>query len=89
MEKVMKVNFKVHGVSKGFANARTEIDGETITASVPCLEVELTTVAERSGSLTLRFVGSSMEQAAELFKQDALLSADFVGEKDYSAEKKA
>jgi hypothetical protein len=86
----MKVDFKVHGVSKGFANARTEIDGETITASVPCTEVELTTVAERSGSLTLRFVGSAMGQAEELFKKDALVSAEFTGAKEsYPAEKKA
>ena len=73
----MKVEFKVHGVSKGQANVRTEVDGEPITASVPCLEVEMTTVAERSGSLTLRFVGSAMEEARELFQPDAVLTANF------------
>lgn len=83
----MKVDFKVHGVSSGFANARTDVDGETITASIPCTEVELTTVAERSGSLTLRFVGSAMEQAKQLFKPDALVSADFTS--SAPAEKKA
>lgn len=73
----MKVNFKVHGVSDGFANVRTEVDGETLTASVPALEVELVTEAERSGSLTLRFVGSAINDARELFTKDAKISADF------------
>jgi hypothetical protein len=77
MESEMKVDFKVHSVARAAANVRTEVDGEPITAQVPCLEVELTTVAERSGTLTLRFVGSSMEEAKEMFKQDAVISASF------------
>lgn len=73
----MNVDFRVHGVAKGSANVRTEVDGETLTASVPALEVELVTVSDRSGNLTLRFVGSSIEAAAELFKPDAEISATF------------
>lgn len=73
----MKVDFKVHGVSRGSANTQHEEDGEVITATLPCLEVELTTVAQRSGSLTLRFVGSAIEQAKELFQPDAVLTATF------------
>lgn len=73
----MKVDFKVHGVAAGYANVRTEVDGEALTASVPCLEVELVTMSERSGSLTLRFVGSAMEEAKEMFSADKVLSATF------------
>lgn len=80
----MNVEFRVHGVSNGNANVRTEVDGEPITATVSCLEVELVTIAERSGSLTLRFVGSAMEEAKALFVQDAKLTATFAGAKDYS-----
>ncbi len=68
----MKVEFKVHGVAKGMANVRTEVDGETLTAAIPCVEVELVTIAERSGSLTLRFVGSAMEEAVEKFTPDSV-----------------
>ncbi len=73
----MKVEFKVHGVAQGTANIRTEIEGEMLTASVPCLEVELVTVAERSGSLTLRFVGAAIEEAKEIYVKDAVLTGTF------------
>lgn len=73
----MKIDFKVHGVSKGNANVRTEVDGEAMTATVPCTEVELVTLSERSGNLTLRLVGDAMARAAELFKQDTIVTATF------------
>lgn len=73
----MNVDFRVHSVAKGFANVRTEVDGEMLTASVPSLEVELVTVSERSGTLTLRFVGSAIEAAADLYKQDAEINGTF------------
>lgn len=68
----MKIEFKVHGTSKQQVNAATQIDGETIMAQVPCFEVELVTVAERSGSLTLRFVGSAIEEAQSKFAPDSV-----------------
>ena len=77
----MKVEFKVHGTSMGNANMRADVDGETLTGTVPCFEVELTTVAERSGTLTLRFVGSSIDGAKELFSKDAMITADFSSQK--------
>ena len=73
----MNVEFKVHGVSNGSTNVATVVDGEDITASVPCLEVELVTTSDRSGNLTLRFVGSSIAEARELFGKDAVLTASF------------
>lgn len=72
----MKVEFKVHGIAKGAANVRTDVDGEMLTASVPCVEVELVTVSERSGSLTLRFVGASMEEALKRFTPDSIHTWD-------------
>lgn len=82
----MKVEFKVHGVSRSRANVSTEVDGEAMTASVSCLEVELVTTNIRSGNLTLRLVGSQIKEAEDLFKQDAVIVADF--DLPYEEEKK-
>lgn len=82
----MNIDFKVHGVSKGNANVPTEVDGEPMTATVPCLEVELVTTSPRSGNLTLRLVGDAMKSGADLFKQDAVLTATFAS-KEESGEK--
>lgn len=73
----MKVGFRVHTVAESRANARTEVEGEMLTASIPCLEVELVTIQERSGTLTLRFVGSAMEDARKMFTADKVIYADF------------
>jgi len=73
----MKIEFRVHGVSRSRANVPTEVDGEMMTASVPCLEVELVTTNTRSGNLTLRLVGAQIADGEELFKQDAVITADF------------
>ena len=73
----MKVDFLVHTVSNQSANVPTEVDGEAMNASVPCLEVELVTKLERHGTLTLRFVGGGIAEAKELFKPDAYITADF------------
>jgi hypothetical protein len=77
METAMKIDFKVHGVSKGQANVPTMVEGESITGQVPCLEVELTTVLERNGSLTLRFVGASIDEAQAFYTKDKVLTATF------------
>lgn len=76
----MKVKMRVHGVSNGNANAQTEVDGEMLQASVPCLEVELVTVSQRHGSLMLRFTGSQIEEARELYKTDRSIVATFEGD---------
>src|SRR5690349_2642170 len=73
----MDVEFVVHSVAQAQANVQTQVDGETMTAQVPCIEVELATVAERSGTLTLRLVGSGMAAAKDLFKPDAKITATF------------
>ena len=73
----MKVDFRVHGVASSFANVKTEVDGEQLNASVPSLEVELVTVSERNGNLTLRFVGGGIEDAKKLFQPNAVVSAEF------------
>jgi len=73
----MKVNFNINGVSKGNAGVNTEVAGEPMRASVPCLEVELIAADGMSGSLTLRFVGGSMQEAQDVFKPGKKISADF------------
>ncbi len=68
----MKVEFKVHGISKGTATVKTEVDGEEVTASLPSLEVELVSVKQRHGNIVLRFVGQEMAEAQDKFKQDGV-----------------
>jgi hypothetical protein len=74
----MKVEFKVHGVSQGSAHATAQVDGETVQSTTPCLEVELVSAKDRDGNLTLRFVGSKIEEAKAMFKPDAVIEAEFV-----------
>lgn len=76
MESEMIVEFRVHTVAEARANVRTEVEGEMLTASIPCVEVELTTVQERSGTLTLRFV-TAMDEARQFFTADKIVHADF------------
>jgi hypothetical protein len=85
----MKVEYKVHGVAKGMANVPTEVDGEPITASVPCLEVELVTVSQRHGNQTLRFIGSQMAEAEELYKPDAEIMVTFEAKSAPESEAKS
>ena len=70
------VQFKVASVTQGHANARTEIDGESVSALVPCLEVELVQVG-RGRSFTMQVVGAAMEEAKNMFKPDAEITASF------------
>jgi hypothetical protein len=76
-EQPMKIPFKVHGVAEGRANVRAEVNGEIVNATVPCLEVELVTVSEQSGNLTLRFTGSQIEPARRHYTRDKIIEADF------------
>lgn len=69
----MRVEHRVHGVSSGRANVPTEVDGEQLTASVECLEVELVSKGDRHGNQTLRFTGSAMQEAKELFTPDRVI----------------
>lgn len=76
----MKIKFKVHNVSRSVASATTVIDGETVPATVPCLEVELVTLSERHGNVTFRFTGTAMADARELFQPDAVIVGGFEAE---------
>lgn len=73
----MIIEFKVHTMAMTKTNARTTVDGEDLQAQVDCLEVELTTVKARHGTMTLRFIGSEIEEAKAIYKQDASISVDF------------
>lgn len=73
----MKVDFEVHTAVMEKTNAATMVDGEEMQAQVDCLSVEMRTMKVRHGSLTLRFVGTEMEQAKSLFKPGSVITADF------------
>lgn len=71
----MQIEFKVHGVANSKAGKTVEIAGDSVRAEVPCLEVEL--VGADNAALTLRFIGSSVADAQQLFTQDAAVVATF------------
>jgi len=73
----MKIDYRVHGVASGQASIQTEVNGESLGASMPCLEVELTSVDGRSGSTILRIVGSQINEAKEKFKAGSVVTAEF------------
>lgn len=63
----MNVEFRVQNVIDTTTVVKTEVEGEPMSATVPCVEVELTTESSRHGSLTLRFVGGQVAAAREKF----------------------
>lgn len=73
----IKQEFRVNGVSDGHAGVQTEVDGETVRANVPCLEVELIPAGGRSGSFTLRAIGANIEDARKVFTPGAEITATF------------
>lgn len=73
----MEMKFKVHGLAEGTAIAKTEVDGEIVASTIPSFIVELVTLKERDGNLTLNFVGSGIAAARELFKRDAVITGTF------------
>jgi hypothetical protein len=86
----MKIEYKVHGVSNGSANVKAEVNGETINAAAPSLDVELTPAdGGTNGTITLRIIGSQAEEAKELFKPDAAITVDFAGKENYAAKEPA
>lgn len=73
----MITKFKVHGANRVPFSRPVQVDGQTLMASVPCLEVELVTEDVASGSLTLRFFGDKIEEAAAIYVVDADLDASW------------
>jgi ABC-type sulfate/molybdate transport systems ATPase subunit len=84
----MNIEFRVHTVANSHSNVKAEVNGETINALAPALEVELVPASGSGGSLTLRVIGGQMEEAKGIFKENATIVADFVNKESY-AEKKA
>ena len=70
------IAFRVASVVPGHASARTEIDGESVSALVPCLEVELVQVG-RNRSFTMQVIGAAIDEAKKMFTQDAEITAKF------------
>jgi hypothetical protein len=73
----MKVSFIVHRASAETVRKPIEYDGETVTAEIPSLEVELTAADAGHGSLTLRYVGQAAKDAALLFRPGVAVDAEF------------
>lgn len=73
----MNIRFNVHGVNKTKVSRPVKMDEETVQADVDCLEVELTTEAEVSGSLTLRFTGKDIAEAEKAFVPGEMVEAPF------------
>lgn len=73
----MKIEFDVHRVSEQIVHKNVEHEGETLRAEVKALEVELTTVADDHGTLTLRFLGSAVDAASKAFPPGKRVAAEF------------
>jgi hypothetical protein len=77
IEMNIEVEYVVHGTSNAPIPFQTEHKGMTLSATTDSLEVELTGVDPRHGSMTLRFIGDEMAAAAELFKPGTAITAAF------------
>ena len=68
----MEIRFVVHNISTVPHRAQVEMKGESIFASVDCVEVELVG-ADLHGSFTARFYGADAGEARAKFKKDAIV----------------
>jgi hypothetical protein len=73
----VQVEYTVHGVADTSVGMQAEVDGEQLTVSVKCFEVELVASDGRHGNPTLRFVGNAIPEAKDLFQPDATITATF------------
>lgn len=71
------VKMRVHGANLSTISMNVEAAGKTVSALVPCLEVEMVTTEDRHGNLTLRFIGDEVEAAKALFVPDAEVAVTF------------
>jgi hypothetical protein len=66
----MDLTYYVHSVSTHPVNVTVHYEGQEITAPIPQLEVELTHLHGKSGSLLLHFrTAAEIAEAKELFTQ--------------------
>lgn len=72
----MKIDFSVHNVTQGPARVPAIVEGVETSAIVDCVEVELTPVLPRHGSVTLRFIGDERAAAADKFTPGAVVTVD-------------
>lgn len=63
----MNVECKVHSVTQGPAKVKSTVEGVEMYSDVDCIEVVLTPVKTRHGTMTLRFIGDERAEAADLF----------------------
>lgn len=73
----MDVQYTVHSVNQGPTRVPATVEGEQTTAVVDCVEVELTPVNPRHGSMTLRFIANERAEAAEFFTPDKTVTLTF------------
>lgn len=70
----MQKSYKVSNVSRVPVAVQATVEGQQMTVTTDCLEVELVAQDGRSGSTTLRFVGDEIHDAAARLQQDAVVS---------------
>jgi hypothetical protein len=73
----VEIQYTVHGTSNAVVPFQTEHKGMTLNATTASLEVELTGVDSRHGSMTVRFIGEEMTTASQLFKPGTTITASF------------
>lgn len=70
----MKFEFLVHRAHDTTMSKTVEVDGETISASLPAFEVEFVSLRPNAGSWTVRFVGNEATEARTKFIRGETIS---------------
>jgi hypothetical protein len=70
----MKLEYVVHSAGRGVTTVIAQVEGEDTRVSVDALQVELTPVQPRHGSLNLSFIGAGAKEAEGVFKKDGKVS---------------
>lgn len=76
----MIASYIVHSAAAGSTTMPVALpDGSTVEATVPAFTVQLVDPTEKHGTVTLRFVGSEVQAATDLFQPGRAITGSFAG----------
>ena len=74
---VMQTQYVCHNPHETTTSTMGTVNGEDMLVTVPVLEVELVALDRTNGGIKLRFMGSDVAGAKDLFKNDQPITASF------------
>ena len=74
---VMQTEYVCQNPHDTTSSTLADVNGETMTVSVNVYEVELVALDRSNGGIKLRFMGSDVDGAKTLFKNDVPITASF------------